>query len=57
MKLTDNATIMDLTIKVTLNHIQYADLKFELVDPDSVARRLCHAGAVTGSGTLETIEK
>ena len=52
MTLTDNATIMDLNIKVTLTHTRYADLKFELIGPDNVTPRLlCAAGAVTGSGT------
>ena len=51
MTLTDNATITDLNVKVTLYHTRYADLKFELVGPNNVTRLLCNAGAVTGSGT------
>ena len=51
MTLTDNATITDLNVKVTLTHTRYADLKFELVGPDNVTRLLRNAGAVTGSGT------
>ena len=52
MTLTDNVTITDLNVKVTLYHTRYADLQFDLVGPDNVTtRRLCNAGAVTGSGT------
>ena len=51
MTLTDNVTITDLNVKVTLYHTRYADLKFELIGPDNVTRLLCNAGAVTGSGT------
>ena len=51
MTLTDNVTITDLNVKVTLTHSRYADLKFELVGPNNVTRWLCNAGAVTGSGT------
>jgi probable HAF family extracellular repeat protein len=51
MTLTDNVTITDLNVKVTLSHTRYADLKFELIGPDNVTRLLCAAGAVTGSGT------
>ena len=48
MTLTDNATITDLNVKVTLYHTRYADLQFDLVGPDNVTRKLCNAGAVTG---------
>ena len=51
MTLTDNVTITDLNVKVTLYHTRYADLQFDLVGPDNATRRLCNAGAVTGSGT------
>jgi probable HAF family extracellular repeat protein len=51
MTLTDNVTITDLNVKVTLSHTRYADLKIELIGPNNVARVLCNAGAVTGSGT------
>jgi subtilisin-like proprotein convertase family protein len=52
MTLTDNARITDLNVKVTLYHTRYADLQFDLVGPDNVTtRKLCAAGAVTGSGT------
>ena len=51
MTLTDNATITDLNVQVTLCHTRYADLQFDLVGPNNVTRRLCNAGAVTGSGT------
>jgi subtilisin-like proprotein convertase family protein len=50
MTLTDNVTITDLNVKVTLTHTRYADLKFELTGPNNVTRLLCNAGAVTGSG-------
>jgi hypothetical protein len=45
MTLTDNVTITDLNVKVTLSHTRYADLKFELIGPDNVTRLLCAAGA------------
>ena len=51
MTLTDNVTITDLNVQVTLTHTRYADLQFDLVGPDNVTRRLCNASAVTGSGT------
>ncbi len=51
MTLTDNVTITDLNVKVTLYHTRYADLQFDLVGPDNFTRKLCNAGAVTGSGT------
>jgi subtilisin-like proprotein convertase family protein len=51
MTLTDNVTITDLNVKVTLYHTRYTDLQFDLVGPNNVTRRLCNAGAVTGSGT------
>jgi probable HAF family extracellular repeat protein len=51
MTLTDNATITDLNVKVTLYHTRYTDLQFDLVGPNNVTRRLYNAGAVTGSGT------
>ena len=38
MTLTDNVTITDLNVKVTLYHTRYADLKFELIGPDNVTR-------------------
>jgi len=51
MTLTDNETITDLNVAVTLYHTRYADLKFELIGPNNVTRLLCNAGAITGSGT------
>ena len=39
MTLTDNATITDLNVKVTLYHTRYADLQFDLVGPDNVYSR------------------
>jgi probable HAF family extracellular repeat protein len=51
MTLTDANSITDLNVSVNLYHTRYADLKFELIGPNNVARVLCNAGAVTGSGT------
>jgi subtilisin-like proprotein convertase family protein len=51
MTLTDNVTITDLNVRVTLTHSQFSDLKFELVGPDNVTRLLCNAGTLTGSVT------
>ena len=50
MTLTDNATITDLNVKVTLNHTRYADLKFELVGPDNVTRSALQRGRCHGLG-------
>ena len=44
MTLTDNATITDLNVKVTLYHTRYADLKFELIGPDNVTRDALQRG-------------
>ena len=55
MTLTDNATITDLNVKVTLYHTRYTDLQFDLVGPNNVTRRLCNPGAVTGSGTKSLV--
>jgi subtilisin-like proprotein convertase family protein len=51
MTLTDNVTITDLNVRVTLSHPQFSDLKFQLVGPDNVTYLLCNAGGATGSVT------